>query len=642
MPKLLAIKTDQMVVFFSSFSAQGAVGNASAQSTSLGVTSKNSPKSAVKLPLFLLILCCACLCAAQDQQSSVISPPENSKQAAAQPPSASESLSPLLLRINTRMVLVDAVVTDRRGKPVTDLTADDFAVMEDGKKQTIKSFSLRTLMSAGATSAPRSVTLPGFYSNVPDVHTEEGPPIIILLDALNTPYADQIYAREQLLSYLKQLGPRQNMAIYILGSKLSMLQGFTDDPQILQQAVARVLGKSHPTNTPANGLPATAPPSVTAPSRATGPPVNAPPRSVNVSLIDRPRQSTLNSITNPTVSDPGGLDAVTAKLRASLLAQEDQGQIDYRIRATLLALRQIARNCAGYPGRKNLIWLSTAFPLSNEVVSNGPYYEDFRKTGKLLADAQTAVYPIDPRGVSTFAPAEMAAGSADLRDTHASMNYVANWTGGRASYERNDIGAEINQAVQDGATYYLLGYYPLNKNWNGAFRKTQVKLLRAGLHVRSRQGYFATDVMDKNPMRVNAALQEFIGALDLDSPNSTMLPVTAHVIPPASDHSQVFLDVGVDPHSVMFEPQADNLQESYVEFITVVHDAQGKTVVTKSDLLKTNATAQTYAKIMSGSLAIRQKFNLMPGKYLIRIGVRDAKSNLIGTLTAKVEVMDAK
>jgi hypothetical protein len=88
----------------------------------------------------------------------------------------------------------------------------------------------------------------------------------------------------------------------------------------------------------------------------------------------------------------------------------------------------------------------------------------------------------------------------------------------------------------------------------------------------------------------------------------------------------------------LFELQADNRQQALVEFVTVVHDAHGKTVVTKSDVLKTSLTPQTFVQVMSSSLAVRQKLDLAAGKYLLRIGVRDAKSNLIGTLIAHVEV----
>src|ERR1700722_17198285 len=96
------------------------------------------------LPLFVLVLLCKCYAAAQDQGSSVIPPSEAPKQSMQRSSNAAESLSSLTLRGSTRMVLVDAVVTDGSGKPQTGLTADDFEIREDGKPQNINSFAVRT------------------------------------------------------------------------------------------------------------------------------------------------------------------------------------------------------------------------------------------------------------------------------------------------------------------------------------------------------------------------------------------------------------------------------------------------------------------------------------------------------------------
>lgn len=548
------------------------------------------------LPLLIVILLGSCFALGQEQGSSVILPSEAPKQSLQRSSNAAESLSSLTLRVATRMVLVDAVVTDGSGKPVTGLTADDFEIREDGKPQSIKSFASRTPSPQPTAPPVRDVRPAGFFSNIPNLHPEEGPPIIVLLDGLNTQFQDQVYMRGQLISFLKELGSRHNLAIYTLGSSLRLLQNFSADPEILQQALVKSHGISHPTNPAPN---------------------------------DDPLQLSADLLAS------AGLSNQLADFKTQI-AQFDP---IFRIRTTMQALRQIARNCAGYPGRKNLIWLSGGFPLSIDVVQGGPYFEDFRKTSNLLTDAQVAVYPVDARGLVAFFPLETEAGMAELIALHLSMNYVADWTGGRASYGRNDVDTAIAQAVNEGSTYYLLGYYPTNKDWNGQFRKIQVKLKGSGLQVRHRKGYFATDPTKNTPSRVRAMLKEFVDDLDLTVPDATMLALTAHVTSPASGHSQVFVDIGVDPHTVLFESQSDNRQQAHLEFVTVVHDTRGKTVTKKSDVLTTSLTSQTFAQVMASSLAVRQKFDLPAGKYLLRVAVRDAKTNLIGTLIASVEVV---
>jgi hypothetical protein len=222
------------------------------------------------------------------------------------------------------------------------------------------------------------------------------------------------------------------------------------------------------------------------------------------------------------------------------------------------------------------------------------------------------------------------------------MDHLADQTGGRAYYNRNDIEHGIETCVRDGSTYYSIGYYPADKNWDGKFRKIELQVAGKGLHVHYRRGYYASDVARLTQDESNAGRKEFLASLALDAPAATLLPVVTHVTAPGKDHSQVFVDIGVDPHTVVFEPQPNNREQGQLEFATIVLDANGTPVTSKSDILNTNLTPETFAQVMKTSLVFRHKFDLPPGKYLLRVGVRDLKSNLIGTVLAKVEVADLK
>lgn len=505
------------------------------------------------------------------------------------------------LRVTTRLVLVDAVVTDSNGKPVTGLTADDFELREDGKKQVIKGF-----LEASAqprTNEPEPNLGPGTYTNVSRFRPDSGPPVIVLMDALNTSFTDQAYARAQLSAYLSALGPRRNVAIYLLGHRLRLVHDFTADPESIQQAIA-----SHPD------------------------------QSFSLPGIDSSLKP--SDLQTGNVSDRAP-PVVPTPAQTVAAAEATIGDFDARLKMhiTVDALRSIARQAAGIPGRKILIWLTAGSPFSSfESVSQTPFHDDFQQAGKLLTDARVAIYPVDARGLVAFHPAEMAAGMAGLVNTQLGMTDIAGWTGGRAFYGRNDLDRAMAEAVEEGSSYYVLEYYPTNKNWNGEFRSIQVKVLRKNLQVRCRKGYFATDWAKPTPYQTKAAMREFADALSSDSLGATGLRFTAQVVPPGTDHRQVWVDVGVDPRSVVFEQQADHRHHAKVEFVTVVQDAKGKKVLVKVDVLNTNLTTETFTKVMASSLAVREKFDLAAGKYVLCIGVRDLKSNLIGSLTAPVEV----
>jgi VWFA-related protein len=133
------------------------------------------------------------------------------------------------------MILVNVVATDKSG-PITDLTARDFSVIEDGKAQKLAAFAFEkpTLVDEKvANPLP-----PNVYTNRPSYLRSSGPLTILLLDALNTPAADQTYVRRQLLHYLEtQVKPGQRLAVFMLGEELHLLQDFTSDPQLLRSAV---------------------------------------------------------------------------------------------------------------------------------------------------------------------------------------------------------------------------------------------------------------------------------------------------------------------------------------------------------------------------------------------------------------------
>ncbi len=151
------------------------------------------------------------------------------------PPVAEGTNANPVFRSTTRLVQVDVVVTDKQGRPIPGLTQADFTVLQDGKPQQVRVFEPHTAAntadpSAKTANAPKLP--PNTYSNHPNDATADSW-TIVLFDLLNTPTADQEYARKQLLEMLRAAPKGQPIALYLLTSKLAMIQGFTDDPEKL-------------------------------------------------------------------------------------------------------------------------------------------------------------------------------------------------------------------------------------------------------------------------------------------------------------------------------------------------------------------------------------------------------------------------
>src|SRR5664279_5014106 len=148
---------------------------------------------------------------------------------------APSEIPAVTIRTNTRLVLGDVVVTDKKGQAVTGLKAENFTVDENGKKQKITVF-----VPPGTPSSIKFTPAPaGILSNHPEnVGPSAGVPTVLLLDACNSPFKDQAYARSQMLKYVVEQGQNGHvMAVLTLTDRVQVLQQFTSDPQVLMTAI---------------------------------------------------------------------------------------------------------------------------------------------------------------------------------------------------------------------------------------------------------------------------------------------------------------------------------------------------------------------------------------------------------------------
>ena len=216
-------------------------------------------------------------------------------------------------KAQVRLVLLDVVVTNGKGEPVPDLRREDFQVLEAGKPQKLLSFEEHK----GAASTP--VKLPpmplGVFTNYP-LNKAPDSVNVLLLDWLNTQPQDQAYVRAQTIHYLKSIPPGTSLAVFTLGSRLRMVQGFTTDPAVLLAALENK--KAGPG---------------TEPSRLLATPVQAAVEQDLVNLM----------IMNQAA--PAAIDAVRQEMSATGALHTDE-----RVKTTLQALQQLARFLSAFPG----------------------------------------------------------------------------------------------------------------------------------------------------------------------------------------------------------------------------------------------------------------------------------------------------
>ncbi len=556
------------------------------------------------------------------------------------------------LHARSDLVVVDVVVADAKQKPVRGLKASDFVLLEDKVAQQVTSFEEHSTPPASSTAKPVAMPVmpPATFGNYTPAPVN-GAMNVLLLDALNTPTSAQDSVRKQLLEYLKRAPAGTRIAIFGLTRRLTLLQGFTSDIGVLQAAL---FGKG---------------------------------KAKASDYLDDPRDNVSDFMGSTTGGDP-----VAAQMVANM-KQFEAAQTSYELQMrqlyTLAAMEQLARYLEGISGRKNLIWFSGSFPLS--VLPDGdltdPFSvvahseDEYRETTNLLARGQVAVYPIDAWGVVS-SPVHVASSpqknysanphayahdeaqfEQELFSEHDTMSQMARDTGGRAFLDTDGLTAAVAAAIESGSNYYTLTYAPSDKNWNGHYRKIEVKVTQPDVTLAYRRGYFADDPKAKPGEKVAATAPGPESPMDLalmrGAPTPTeilmkvrMLPETAASEDKVADGNELnpdgksaakgpfrryVLDFAANPGDVDFTRTEEGNYTCTLEFVTYVYDGDGRLVVRAGRVARALLTRERYAAVLRGGVPFHQEISVpAKGEFYVRAAVHDVPSGRVGAVEVPV------
>lgn len=573
-------------------------------------------------------------------------------------PAAPAAVSVPFLHTGANLVLLDVVI-DNRDKVIRGLGKEHFHILQDGREQPLTVFEEHT-----ASSAPVSAHLPELpphtFTNVP-VSAEAPAVNVLLLDALNTPTEDQMYMRQQMLGYLAKVRPGAPFAIFTLASRLRLVTGFTTDVSEIVKAMtsSRTSPQTSPLLAPAMGDSANA-------------------------LSDQ------LAATIPGATDTPSASALTDAVTSLQQFEADTAafQTDLRVRMTLDAMQQLARYLSAIPGRKNLIWFSGSFPLAldPDETLRSPfqamrnYADDVQKASRLLAAARVAVYPVDDRGLMTSPtfqatyrlsanPAAARNGGSFARDTmkfsqqtyneHASMQQIAEQTGGKEYIDTNGLKEAVADAVENGSNYYTVGYIPANLKLDGQFHKLQVRVDGANYKLSYRRGFYA-DSSDK-PSQGSLAQPSLIAASLLHSmPSASQIRFQARILPasdpafqnlkqsdgPAGEMSaslkppahRYILDLNLQATDFAYRELADNIHQAAVEIAVVAYDDEGKPLNRFDRGFRIALPPSQYAAVLSKGIPVRAALDLPAGHAFLRFAIYDMETARVGTLEVPIAV----
>jgi VWFA-related protein len=537
----------------------------------------------------------ACLVAVKAHGQSQPPPPA--------PPNQNTSTAGTL-RVTTRAVQVSVIAQDGDGHPIAGLTRDDFTILDNGVPQKIVSFTQQSSHVTASVSASTAAIPTHAFSNRIDQKTDVPPSVtVVLLDALDSDQYDMISAREQVVKFIDQMQPDDRVALYALtpGGKIIVLHDFTSDTATLLRALGRTPKVEKSQNVAQEG--------------------NVAP----VSVVGA------HQLAGAQAGDPQALER----------ALEREGDFDQvnRIETISETFKAIARHLARLPGRKNLVWISGSFPFNFPWVPGSfrdasNFEPSIIAAAHALSDADVAIYPVDARGLMAQRPDEPGRlfarhyPSAPPQLTLATMQSLAQGTGGIAFYNTNDIGGAIRRAIDDSSLTYELAYYPSHDQWDGRFRGIKVEVKHSGARLRYRKGYFATPATQSTPKSqgqiLTVAARNPLEATEL----GLNVQINAADAPGAR---RAKVEVRVDCDQLHFELHAGHWTDK-VEVAWIELDADGEDIGHSARTIDLNIPDQTHDKISRDGLVFNETIGLVDECVELRLVARDAGTGSIGSV----------
>jgi VWFA-related protein len=598
-------------------------------------------------------------------------------------PIAGQQAEPPAFPIRTEVVILDMVVRDERGQPVTDLRAQELVVLEDGVKCPLQSLRLvRAELPAGkgppastptdaASARATETTRSGGTAGGRGPESPLRPNIVILaFDRLGLEAAG--VARRAAVDFARRPFPLQTwFAVYEIGDHVRVRQGITSDATRLLPAIElATAGTGRPHE------PGTTPESGTLTKQALSASLLALRDPTGVNAVDPVLSARTRQSTGPAEQRQREVEAQMGRLEDSLSRQRLGGSV-------LHALLAIARELSGLRGRKTLLLFSEGLHVPGALT-------DVLETVVSEANlSNLAVYAVDPRGLlagdsfedsklgllaargysekaqrrkdpATQAREETSAPEReqDVRpvevqtheiaedalrmNTQANLRELSEATGGFLVANSNDLSSGIERIGADLRSYYELAYYPANPIGDGTFRAIEVKVARPKLRIRTRRGYFAR-AADARPTLLPYELA-LAQAFDLPVPPRDFAHrVTTQVVGGSPERSEVHLAVQVPLGALRFEyDDAERSYRAHFSILVLVRTRDQDVVSRLSHDWPIQGPLTEAPLVRNQSATVKRTLVLAPGEYSLESAVADRLGGGLSVLREVVLVASAE
>lgn len=543
-------------------------------------------------------------------------------------PSQAERLpdqqKPDKITVNTGEVRLDVVVRDKSGHVRKDLTAADFEVYEDGVRQELGSFLFASAANQQARRGNQQNS--SSNSNRPIVPRETNPSgvsaVAFVFDRLSP--NGRARATQAALAYLQESVNRDELfGVFVTDLSVLEVQPFTDNRELVKSALEKT------------GL--------HAPSLYTS--------TTQRQRVLRDMRTTDN------------IDALRAAMELRMLETIEAMERDQQGDATTRGLLLIASSLRLQHGRKAVIFFSEGMILPPSVI------ETFRSVINAANRNNVSFYTVDAAGLRAESKmletqAEIASRSAARMAQAASsaepegpmikglernedllrlnpdsgLGQLADQTGGFLITDTNDLKGKLPKVDEDLHSYYLISYTSKNQNYDGHFRRIEVKVRRPGLNVQSRKGYFAVKGEFASPVLSYEA--PALAALE-NTPRANTFPFYAGGFSfPQTERmglAPVVADVPLSAVTFHVDPEKKTYDTDFA-IVTLIKDQAGQVVDKLSKQYRLRGPLDKLEETKQTRVLFYREADLPAGRYTLETIAYDAPTGRASVRAATVQV----
>jgi VWFA-related protein len=560
-------------------------------------------------------------------------PAQPSPSSPAQPPAPEDEDD--VVRITTNLVQVDAVVLDKKGKQVTDLTMDDFEILEDNRAQKLTNFSYILNESAptpdavAATDAARKSVKKGAPAEPPRRLRPEQVrrTMALVVDDLGLSFQSMDAVRTGLRKFVdEQMQPNDFVAIIRTSVGMGAMQQFTSDKRQLHAVIKGIKWL---------------------------------PGIVGGYSIFAPLTSQVRSGSMLPEGYPSG--ATEVELKQGMEADASASRLrEYQEEifavGALGALNFIVRGMRELPGRKSVMLFSDGFTLrpgSDRVL------QAVRQLTDLANRASVVFYTIDPRGLvaynigadedtsgMTFEQIDQVQSrrASDLFVSQVGLVELTKNTGGLSLRNINNLDRSIGRVMNDQKGFYLLGYRPQSATFDRRYHKLEVRVKRPGLKVRYRHGFFGIRDEETRPVRQQTRYGQLLAALTSPfTAAGVRLRLTAVFGNSEQGGSFMTSLMHINGGDLKFTKQPDGTYQTVLDIVGLTYKDNGNIIDSRDHTTTLKLKEEAYRRALVDGLTYTFAVPIKKaGAYQLRMAVRDAGTTRTGSASQFIEVPDLK